>query len=134
MDYKGPQLEILVRDIKQDNTPEVIDKLLGYVRGKPAKIGIFLKDQEDGDLTQHVLKAVDDKKFQKVDMKDFMDRMNMNKIEAEIQNLKTAANFVKWTFENVVREVEDIIEIEKQVKHEAIQKKVEGYLENENKI
>jgi len=46
-------------------------------------------------------------------MKDFMDRMNMNKIEAEIQNLKTAANFVKWTFENVVREVEDIIEIEK---------------------
>ena len=60
--------------------------------------------------------------------------MNMTKIEAEIQNLKTAANFVKWTFENVVREVEDIIEIEKQVKHEAIQKKVEGYLENENKI
>ena len=63
MNYKGPQLEILVRDIKQDNTPEVIDKLLGYVKAKPAKIGIFLKDQDDGEITTHVLKAVDDKGF-----------------------------------------------------------------------
>lgn len=44
----------------------------------------------------------------------------MTKIDVEIDNLKIAANFVKWTFENVVKEVEDIIEIEKQVKHEAI--------------
>ena len=58
----------------------------------------------------------------------------MTKIDVEIENLKIAANFVKWTFENVVKEVEDIIEIEKQVKHEAIQKKVESFLENENKI
>ena len=58
----------------------------------------------------------------------------MTKIDVEIENLKTASNFVKWTFENVVREVEDIIEIEKQVKHETIQKKVEGFLENESKI
>jgi hypothetical protein len=28
MDYKGPELEVLVRDIKQDNTSEVIEKLL----------------------------------------------------------------------------------------------------------
>ncbi len=37
----------------------------------------------------------------------------MTKIKPEIENLKTAANFVKWTFDNVVNEVEDIIEIEK---------------------
>lgn len=31
MDYKGPGLEILVRDPKQENTAEVIEKLLSYV-------------------------------------------------------------------------------------------------------
>jgi len=51
MDYKGPELEILVRDIKQDNTVEIIDKVFSVVKSKPAKIGVFLKDQEDGDLT-----------------------------------------------------------------------------------
>jgi prophage DNA circulation protein len=47
-----------------------------------------------------------------------LDKANMVKIDAEIENLKTAARFVKWTFENLVNEVEDIIEIDKKVKHE----------------
>jgi hypothetical protein len=53
-------------------------------------------------------------------MKELMDKVNMTKIKPEIDNLRTAANFLKWTFDNVVGEVEDIIEIEKQMKHEAI--------------
>jgi len=63
-------------------------------------------------------------------MKEFMDKVNMVKIQPEIDNLQTAANFVKWTFDNVVNEVEDIIEIEKQVKHENIQRKAEGMLDD----
>ena len=51
MNYEGPQLEILIRDAKQDNTAEVIDKLLSNINANPAKVGVFLKDQEDGDLT-----------------------------------------------------------------------------------
>lgn len=55
MDYDGPQLEILVRDPKLDNTADVIDKLLSNVKasseGAAAKVGVFLKDKEDGDLT-----------------------------------------------------------------------------------
>jgi len=51
MNYKGPELEILVRDTKQDNTPEIIEKVLSYIKVNPAKVGVFLKDQEDGDLT-----------------------------------------------------------------------------------
>ena len=54
-DYKGPQVEILVRDLKQDNANEVIDKVLSNVKAKPAKIGLFLKDEEDGDFTAKVL-------------------------------------------------------------------------------
>jgi hypothetical protein len=44
MDYKGPELEILIRDIKQDNTSEVIEKVLSHIKVKPAKVGVFLKD------------------------------------------------------------------------------------------
>lgn len=61
MNYKGPQLEILVRDPKQDNTTDVIEKLFAYIKARPAKVGVFLKDQEDGDLTHQVLKAIDSK-------------------------------------------------------------------------
>lgn len=46
-------------------------------------------------------------------MKEFMDKVNMTKIESEIKNLQTAANFIKWTYDNLVGEIEDIIEVEK---------------------
>jgi hypothetical protein len=40
-DYKGPHVEILIRDLKQDNTNEIIEKVLSNIRAKPAKIGLF---------------------------------------------------------------------------------------------
>lgn len=58
----------------------------------------------------------------------------MVKIQPEIDNLRIASKFVKWTFDNVVGEVEDIIEIGKSIKHEAISKKVENMLEDEKKL
>lgn len=70
----------------------------------------------------------------KQELKDFIDKVNMFKIKPEIDNLKTASKFVKWIFDNVVHEVEDIIEVEKQVKHEAIQRKAESLLEDDKKI
>ena len=130
MDYEGPQLEILVRDTKQDNTKDIIAKLMDNVKGSH-KVGIYLKDKEDGDLTAAALNAVDERGFQKVEMKDFMDRVHMTKIKPEVDNLKVAAKFVKWTFDSLVNEVEDIVDAEKQVKHSQIQKKVEGMLEKE---
>jgi hypothetical protein len=63
MDYTGPSMETVVRDPKQDNTAQVLDKVLSYVKGSPAKIGVFLKDKIDGDLTQATLDAVDAKGF-----------------------------------------------------------------------
>jgi nucleosome binding factor SPN SPT16 subunit len=48
--------------------------------------------------------------------------------------MRIAAKFVKWTFDNLVNEIEDIIEIEKQVKHETISKKVENMIEDEKKL
>ena len=43
--------------------------------------------------------------------------------------MKTACSFLKWNFDNIVGEVEYIIDEEKQVKHSAIQKKIEGMVE-----
>lgn len=80
MDYEGPQLEVLVRDTKQDNTPQIIEKVLSYVKGSPAKVGIYLKDKIDGDMTQATINAIDQKGFQKVEMKDFMDKVHQIKI------------------------------------------------------
>jgi len=66
----------------------------------------------------------------KQELKDFIDKVNMVKIPIEIENMKVAAKFVKWTYNNIVNEIEDIIEVERQVKHETISKKVENMLED----
>lgn len=76
MDYEGPQLEVLIRDTKQDNTPQIIEKLLSYIKSSPAKVGIYLKDKVDGDMTQATLDALDKKGVQKMEMKDFMDKVH----------------------------------------------------------
>ena len=38
----------------------------------------------------------------------------------ELKNLKVAAAFIGWTFSKIVSEVEDIIDVDKQVKHSVI--------------
>jgi hypothetical protein len=55
-----------------------------------------------------------------VEMKDFIDKVHMTKIGPEVDNLNVAAAFVKWTFANVINEVEDIIDAEKEIKHSQI--------------
>lgn len=51
------------------------------------------------------------------------------KIDEEIENMKVASKFVHWTFNNLVTEVEDIIESDKQIKHSHIQRRFEGLLD-----
>lgn len=72
--------------------------------------------------------------MEKMDMKDFMVKVHQVKIEAEIKNMKVAAAFVGWTFNQLINEVENIIDSEKMVKHSAIQKKIENYLEKDDKM
>ena len=111
--YDGPQLEIILRSNKPDNTPEVVDKLLSHVKG--GSVAVYLKDASDGELTDQTLRAVAD--LPKVELKGFMERVNLTKIAPEIDNMGVAARFVRWTFENIINEVEDIIDAEKEIKH-----------------
>jgi nucleosome binding factor SPN SPT16 subunit len=67
-------------------------------------------------------------------MKELMDKAHMVKIASEIDNMRVAAKFLKWTFDNVVNEIEDIVEVEKKIKHSQISNKVEKMLEREETI
>lgn len=66
------------------------------------------------------MKAISDKELTKVEMRDFIEKVHMTKIDPEIENMNIAARFVKWTFENIINEVEDIIDAEKEIKHTQI--------------
>ncbi len=66
-----------------------------------------------------------------VEMKELMDRVHMIKIEEEVKNMKVAASFVEWTFSEIINEIEDIVDGEKQIKHSHIQKKIEANLEKD---
>jgi nucleosome binding factor SPN SPT16 subunit len=62
-------------------------------------------------------------------MKEFMDKVHMTKIQPELENMEISAKFVKWTFDNIVNEVEDIIDAQREIKHSQIQNKVERMLD-----
>ena len=80
------------------------------------------------------MKALDERNVTKVDMKEFIDKVNITKIAPEVDNLLVASRFVKWTFDNIVKEVEDIIDAEKKIKHSQIQAKVERMVEKPEMI
>lgn len=93
---------------------------MANIKPDGAKISIYQKDQPDGEMTDLTLKALSDRNCSKVEMKEFMDKVHMTKIAPEISNMQVSAKFVKWTFENIINEVEDIIDAEKQIKHSQI--------------
>jgi len=135
-DYDGPKLEIVLRTLKPvDNTDDVISSVLSNLKHtKAGKIAIYQKDQPDGDITEKTLKAVTQAGLTIGDMKELMDKVHMVKIESEIENMRVAAKFLKWTFDNVVNEIEDIVEVEKKIKHSQISNKVEKMLERDETI
>lgn len=71
-------------------------------------------------MTESTIKKVEEAGFSKGEMKEIMDKVHMVKIEPELENMKIASAFVKWTFSNIVNEVEDIIDAEKKIKHSQI--------------
>ena len=67
-------------------------------------------------------------------MKELMDKVHMTKIEAELDNMRIAARFIKWTCSNLIEEVENIIDSEKEIKHSQIQNKIERMLDKPEQI
>lgn len=95
------------------------------------KVAVFLKDKEDGDLSQKVVGTLQQRGVSMLEMSDFVQEMQKVKIDDEKKNMGTAAKLTEWTFKRIITEIEDIIEEDKQVKHSVIQGRIEGGLENE---
>lgn len=127
--YTGPSLEIIVRTTKPDNTDEALAGVFSHLDKDARKVALFQKDQSDGEFTDATLNQLRDRNLGRAEMKTFMEAVNMVKIESEVENLQVAARFVKWTFDNVVNEIEDIIDAERKIKHTQIQGKVEKMAE-----
>lgn len=46
-----------------------------------------------------------------------MDKVHLVKIDCELDNMKVASRFVRWTCSNLIEEIENIIDSEKEIKH-----------------
>jgi len=85
-----------------------------------SKVGLFLDDKEDSDLTKLIMKKMTGKGSSFMNMKDYVDQANSVKTANELQNTKIASEFAEWTFNKIIEEVEAIFEYDKQVKHSHI--------------
>jgi Xaa-Pro aminopeptidase len=117
--YSGAKIEIVERDIKADQTESYIERTLKKV---PAlkKVGIFMQDKNDGDLTETTKRLITKNGASFVEMKEFVDSANVVKTASEIKNLKTSCEFTDWTFSKIISEVENILENDKVTKHSTI--------------
>ena len=61
-------------------------------------------------------------------MKEFMDKVNMIKIEEELSNIKIAANFTEWSFKKLISDLENCIDNDSAVKHQKIAQNIEKLL------
>jgi Xaa-Pro aminopeptidase len=117
--YSGAKVELVERDIKADQTDSFISRTLKSLAALK-KVGIFLTDNDDGDLTEVTKSQLKKQGVSFVEMKDFVDSANTVKSTSEISNLRVASDFADWTFKKVINEVETILENDKVTKHSAI--------------
>ena len=52
--YEGPRLQVLARNLKHEDVPTFVSRVLAEVPAGVQKVGNFQKDRMDGDLTQKV--------------------------------------------------------------------------------
>ena len=129
--YEGPQLQVLSRNLKQEEVHAFVERVLTEAAPSVQKVAVFQKDKIDGELSQKVLDGFAQRGATLCEMSDFFQEVQLTKIDIEKQNMQMAANLTEWTFERVIYEVEAVIEDDKKVKHSYIQNKIEGGLDND---
>ena len=69
--YDGPSLQILTRNLKQEEVPVFAKRVLAEVPEAVKKVAVFQNDQIDGDLSQKVLDGFGERGATMVDMTEF---------------------------------------------------------------
>lgn len=124
-----------MKDSKEENLSGLIDSLLQSNVPSKGKIAIFQKNEkEDGDLSKTLIERIGSNNFEMTEMQDVMNVVNRVKIQPEIANLRVASLFNEWVFKKLIREVEDCIENDIQIKHKKLATNVEKLLENPDKL
>ena len=118
--YSGPKLKIMSRNIKQEEIPVFVSRVMEEIPQEVQKVAVFQKDRIDGDLSQKVFDGFSNRGVSMLEMGDFMQEVQKVKLGVEQKNMHMAANLTEWTFKRIVSEIEDIIEEDKKVKHSYI--------------
>ena len=132
--YTGPSLQVMSRNLKQEEVPVFVKRVMAEVPQDVQKVAVFKNDKIDGELSQKVFDEFQERGSEMVEMSDFFADVQKVKLAGEQQNMQMAANLTTWTFEKIVQEIEDIIEEDKKVKHSYIQSKIESSLDKEQDI
>ena len=132
--YSGPSLQVMSRNLKQEEVPVFVRRVMAEVPQDVQKVAVFKNDKIDGELSQKVFDEFQERGSEMVEMSDFFADVQKVKLAGEQQNMQMAANLTTWTFEKIVQEIEDIIEEDKKVKHSYIQSKIESSLDKEQDI
>ena len=56
--YEGPQLNVMIRNIKQEEVKPFVARVMDKVPQSVQKIALFQQDKIDGDLTQNVIDTI----------------------------------------------------------------------------
>ena len=129
--YIGPELQVLSRNIKQEEVPVFVTRVLAEIPDNVQKVAVFQKDRIDGELSQKVFDGFNARGAQLLEMADVMQQIQKVKLDCEQKNMRMASELTEWTFRRIVSEIEDIIEEDKKVKHSYIQSKIESGLDND---
>ena len=129
--YVGPELQVLSRNIKQEEIPVFVTRVMAEIPDNVQKVAVFQKDRIDGDLSQKVFDGFTGRGAQLLEMADVMQQVQKVKLDCEQKNMRMASELTEWTFKRIVSEIEDIIEEDKKVKHSYIQSKIESGLDND---
>ena len=129
--YIGPELQVLSRNIKQEEVPVFVTRVLAEIPDNVKKVAVFQKDRIDGELSQKVFDGFNGRGAQLLEMADVMQQIQKVKLDCEQKNMRMASELTEWTFRRIVSEIEDIIEEDKKVKHSYIQSKIESGLDND---
>ena len=69
--YEGPQLQVLSRNLKQEEVHAFVERVLTEAAPSVQKVAVFQKDKIDGELSQKVLDGFAQRGATLCEMSDF---------------------------------------------------------------
>ena len=125
--YKGPKVEYIHKEVKAD--PKVVsDQIVEALKGSQ-NLAVFTEDEVDGALTKEVLDQMAGKLGALQEGSRLFDQMQMIKTQPQLENSKPAKALLEMSYKEIINQIEEILDEDAQVKHNAIQKKIMDLVE-----